>query len=356
MNLSSATRHQQEEWPRMEGVIEAAWTGERIVAGALDRAPVGALRPTVHARPKTDVEQIAHFSLFGVSFAVRSNTCALLDALAGLCDTPPVSIGHEARQLDLTLTVDPALTRSAISSPPRVDTARLEIDGADFVVRADAALGRGSCRVSPLLCNDVDRLCGAVLEPLLLFLVARRGRAPLHAAGFVAGDLALLLAGPSGAGKSCLTLAAQRAGFAPLSDDIVFVEAGPDPRVWGLPRPIHLFPYDAPSSEGPVRLRNGKLKTAVVLGGDPAPRHADKAVLCLLHFGDAAALQRLDSVEAVRAFSALEPGFDLLADEIAAAVAALTQNGGWSLTLSDRPDDAIALLADNLPLLRGATR
>ena len=72
-----------------------------------------------------------------------------------------------------------------------------------------------------------------------------------------------------------------------------------------------------------------------------------------MRFGDEAALTPLDPAAAVRAFTVLEPGFDLLADDIAAAVAALARHGAWSLTLSDRPEEAIALLADNLPLLRG---
>ena len=93
-------------------------------------------------------------------------------------------------------------------------------------------------------------------------------------------------------------------------------------------------------------------RRAVTLGRARAPRRADHAALCLLRFGDAVALEPIDPADAVRAFAVLEPGFDLLADDIAAAVAALAQRGVWSLTLSRWPDEAIALLADNFPLLR----
>ena len=72
-----------------------------------------------------------------------------------------------------------------------------------------------------------------------------------------------------------------------------------------------------------------------------------------MRFGVDAALTPLDPAAAVQAFTVLEPGFDLLAGDIAAAVAALARHGAWSLTLSDRPEEAMALLADNLPLLRG---
>ena len=272
--------------------------------------------------------------------------------LATYCDrsTAPARIG--ARPLELSLIVDPSLAGAA-ASPLLVDGPYLTIDGPDLVVHADAGRGRGSCRLSAALRNDPEQLRERVLDPLLLFLVTRRGRTPLHAAAFLAGDLAVLLAGPSGAGKSCLTLAASRAGFMPLSDDMVFVEPGPRPGVWGLPGPVHLFAQDAPESDQVIRLRNGKHKRPVMLDGARVPRRAEEAALCLLRFGGAVALEPLDPSEAVQAFVALEPGFDLLAEEIATAVAALARRGVWSLTLSDRPDEAIALLADRLPLLRG---
>ena len=331
------------------------WKGERI-ADALDRAPPAARPPGAPVRGAVGAERIVPFSLFGVPLAVRCNDVAVRAALAGLCDADTVTREHGAGRIALTLLVDPAMTGAAMTAPPHVDGPHLTIDGPGFATRADATRSRGWCRLSPGLCDDAARLREAVLEPLLLFLVARHGRAPLHAAGFVADGLALLLAGPSGAGKSCLTLAAQRAGFTPLSDDTVFVEAGPEPRVWGLPGPIHLFPDDAPADGGAVRLRNGKLKQAVAIDGARAPRHADAALLCLLRFGDTVALAPLDPDEAMRALAMLEPGFDLLGDEIAAAVAALVRRGAWSLTLSDRPDDAVALLAANLPMLRGTMR
>jgi hypothetical protein len=322
------------------------------MGSALDRMPVDVRHPVARAIPTSGPRHFAHLSLFGIPLTVRSDDAALLSVLRGICDASPVRDG-DASPLDLSLTVDPILIGS-VSSAPRVDGMRMTIDSPSFTARADAALGQGSCRLSPELRDDLDQLRDAVLDPLLLFLVTRRGRTPLHAAGFLAGDVAVLLAGPSGAGKSCLTLAAHRAGFAPLSDDIVFVEAGARPCVWGLPRPIHLYARDAPESDQVMRLHNGKLKQAVALGRQRAPRRAENAALCLLRLGDAVALEAIDPADALRAFSTLEPGFDLLADEIAAAVAALAKRGAWLLTLSGRPDEAIALLADNLTLLRGA--
>lgn len=316
-----------------------------------DRMPVGGWHLT--ARAAATPIHIAAFSLFGIHLSVRCNDRKVLAALAAYCDVPSVTARIGDPTLDLSLIVDPSLTGAA-TAPLRVDDVHMAIDGPGLVVRADAGRGRGVCRFSAALRDDAEQLREAVLDPLLLFLVARRGRTPLHAAGFIADGFAVLLAGPSGAGKSCLTLAAHRAGFAPLSDDMVFIEEGARPGVWGLPGAAHLFAQDAPAGDQVIRLRNGKHKRAVALGGDRAPRRAEDGVLCLLRFGDAVALEPVDAEEAMRAFAVLEPGFDLLGDEIAVAVATLARRGACRLTLSDRPDEAIALLAAHLPLLRGS--
>ena len=234
------------------------------MGNALDRMPVGGWHLTAHAA--TTPIDVAHFSLFGLALSVRSNDAAVLAALAAYCDrsAAPTRIGVPA--LDLSLIVDPSLEGTA-SSPLLVEGPHMVIDGPGLIVRADAGRGRGSCRLSAALRDDPEQLRERVLDPLLLFLITRRGRTPLHAAAFLAGDLAVLLAGPSGAGKSCLTLAASRAGFATLSDDTVFVEPGHRPGVWGLPGPIHLFAHDAPESGQVIRLRNGKHKRPVMLSG-----------------------------------------------------------------------------------------
>jgi len=184
--------------------------------------------------------------------------------------------------------------------------------------------------------------------------VTRRGRAPIHAAGFLAGDLAILLAGPAGAGKSCLALATHQAGFRLLSDDTVYISAAPVLRIWGIPSAIHLFPEDAPVSGcGPMRVRNGKLKLAVPVRPTWSPPTARRAALCVLDFGTSAALRKIGQAEALRRCGPLEAGFDLLRAPIEAALERLTRNGAWRLTLSPRPAEAIALLVDNLSALGG---
>lgn len=237
----------------------------------------------------------------------------------------------------------------------QVEGRRLWIRGGGVDAKADADRGSATCAVAEDHLADPEALCVDVIDPLLLFLLTRSGRAPVHAAGFLAGDLAILLAGPSGSGKSCLALAARAAGFPLLSDDIVYVQLRPELRVWGLPRSIHVFPEDAPAGrqEGALRLRNGKLKRAIPIDAGATAITATKAVLCILERGTAVSLSPISQAEAFRGLH-LEPGFDLLRVDFEAALETLTRNGAWRLALSGDPNDAIAVIGRNLRRL-GAT-
>ena len=223
---------------------------------------------------------------------------------------------------------------------------------------ADAESGIARCALDPSLLAQEQVLRDEVLDPLLLFLLTRSGRTPLHAAGFIVRDLAVLLLGASGAGKSCLALAAARKGLHLLSDDTVYVQLQPELRVWGIPRAIHLLPGDAPEgTAGALRLRNGRLKQAVPAGLCGRAPVARSAALCLLAPGRDARLERIGPDEVRSAADALEPGFDLLRTDIEAALARLGASGGWRLTLSADPAEAIDLLMRNLDRLEaGAAR
>jgi hypothetical protein len=226
---------------------------------------------------------------------------------------------------------------------------RLHGSGAAGSASADAGVAR--CAVSAEFLAAPELLREHVLEPLLLFLLARNGRTPIHAAGFVAEGLAILAAGPSGAGKSSLALAADAAGWPVLSEDTVYLQTHPGAKVWGWPGPVHLLPGDGDRAALGTRLRGGKLKQALALG-TARQASAESATLCLLERGERVSLDRIESAEALRRLAPLEPGFDLLAREIEQAHALLTRKGAWLLTLSSRPAEAIALLSATLPLLR----
>jgi hypothetical protein len=189
-------------------------------------------------------------------------------------------------------------------------------------------------------------LAGEVIDTLLLFLLCRSGRVPLHAAGVMCGETAVLLAGPSGSGKSTLSLAAMAKGLRILSDDTVYIQMLPRLRIWGWPRPLHVFPADAPGFIGETRLRAGKLKAAVPISSWNGPPVAERAAVVLLERGDRVRLEPVEPRVAAKALSRLEPGFDLLRRESEGAIAAVTAPGAWRMTLTRDPGAAIEILMD----------
>jgi hypothetical protein len=254
----------------------------------------------------------------------------------------------------LRLRLDPD-TAAGRAPDVRVDASRLPLSGivgsrltlsGGAAGWADAARGEGECAVPAGLLAEPERLAAEVLDPIALFLLTRSGRVPLHAAGILVGETAVLLAGHSGAGKSTLTLAAHGAGLTVLSDDTVYVQTRPGLRVWGLPRPIHVFAGDARAASARAagtRLRNGRLKAAVPVSAQPAPPSAARAVLFLLERGDSVAMHPVTAEEAVDAMLALlEPGFDHFRRAVPEAVRAIAAAGAWRLTLSADPGEAIA--------------
>ena len=241
-------------------------------------------------------------------------------------------------------------TRSASSDGVcldiHVEGSRLRLDGRGASARADAATGQARAMVAAELATDSAAFTD-VIDTLLLFLLARSERTPIHSAAFLHGDAAVLLAGRSGSGKSTLALSAAAKGLPILSDDMVFVQLEPEFAVWGFPRPIHVFPEDAPAGEHEERVRNNKLKAALPIGV-PALRAA-RATLVLLERGDELAFGPVDPSQAVHELMQLDQGFDLLADESRAAAEKLASRGAWRLTLARSPVEAIDFLIARLP-------
>lgn len=213
---------------------------------------------------------------------------------------------------------------------------------------ADAERGTAVGRVSAGALRQRGHVRYSVVELLTNWLVTHRDREPIHAAAIVRGGTALLLGGRSGTGKSTLAYAAMRCGLSVLSEDCVFLQEAPVPRVWGLPGFVHLHP-DAvrwfPELAGVDALvrNNGDLKLAV-----PAAAPAvgvERAGICLLARGPHPGVERLAPEEAERAFTVdLEPGFDLFAGSIGRRVRRLAEHGGWRLTLPPTPQDAVPAL------------
>jgi hypothetical protein len=292
------------------------------------------------------------FDFFGVPVDFISTSPALLDGV-GLAYADWRRDGREAAaRIEIRLDLGDVVGEG--EDDIRVDGQRLTLSGASGVGQADAATGAARARVSRRLVDDPAALA-AMTDTLLLFLLTRLGRTPLHAAGVMLGGVAVVLAGPSGSGKSTLALAAMARGLSILSDDTLYIQLRPSLRIWGFRRPLHVFPQDAPRFTQGVRLRGGKLKAVVPLTPEAAAgASADRAAVVLLERGERLALARLDAEATVAGLSRLEPGFDLLAAESAAAIRVLAARGGWRLTLSRDPGAAIDFLRERLPLVSEA--
>jgi hypothetical protein len=192
-----------------------------------------------------------------------------------------------------------------------------------------------------------------VLDPLILFILARNGRTPIHASGFMIEDMALLLAGPSGAGKSCLALAADRAGHRVLSDDTVYVQRKPHLRIWAHPIAAHLLPPDAAGMKAQgQRLRSGRMKAIVPFRSDPGEVSCARAVLCILSRDGEPGLRLLRKQEALARLQRLDAGFDLIAEEVRGAYADLCAKGAWELALSRDAGATISHVGRSVALLR----
>jgi hypothetical protein len=281
--------------------------------------------------------------VMGRPVVIRSPDAALLAAVAqAYADWPAAGPAHGPPiQIEVEASGEPARGPVEIA----VDGWRLRLaGGADG--SADAQALTASCRIPRDLAEQPGLLAGEVLDTLLLFLLCRSGRIPLHAAGVMCGKTAVLLAGPSGSGKSTLSLAAMRRGLRILSDDTVYIQMLPRLRIWGWPRPVHVFPADAPRFIQGTRLRAGRLKAAVPVPPWPGPPAADHAAVVLLERGERIRLEPVEPQVAAGALSRLEPGFDLLARESAEAIAAVTACGAWRLTLARDPTGAIDALLD----------
>lgn len=286
----------------------------------------------------------AERSIMGVHVKLEAEDRRLLRAaLAGLAAWPEPPRG--ARPPALRLRISMGRESGGDAPEVSVDGSELRLAGRGVAGGADARRGEGWCVVPAELASDPERLGAEVVDPLLLFLLTRAGRVPVHAAGVCIGETAVVLAGSSGSGKSTLAHAALRAGLGVLSDDTVFVEREPELRVWGYPRSIHLLQDSAAAAgvDGEPRLRGGRWKIAVHSG--PAPTSATRAVLCLLDRGDAVSLRPIPPEEAVAALvGALDPGFDHFGAETPDVARALAAGGAWRLTLSAEPEEAVAAI------------
>jgi len=288
--------------------------------------------------------------VFGISVAFVSSDKALLATVLAAYPDCVVDASAGPAIIEVRLELGDV---DGVDEDILVEGARLILRGNGLSGWADASTGRAHGTAPARLVGDPVALAGELTDTLLLFLLTRRDRTPVHAAGLLMDGTALVLAGPSGSGKSTLTLAAMQRGVPILSDDTLYIQLQPALRVWGFRRPLHVFQRDAPRFTQGERLRGGKLKSVVplapaALAGSPM---AGKAVPLLLERGEALGLRRLGAAEIEAGLMRLDAGFDLLPRESAEAARALAGAGGWRLTLSRDPRSAIDFLMEHLPAL-----
>jgi hypothetical protein len=218
---------------------------------------------------------------------------------------------------------------------------------------ADQARRMAIARVAPGLAGDREHFRYGVLEALTLWMLTALDRQPLHAAALERDGRVLLLAGQSGVGKSTLVYAAARAGYRVLTEDCVFLQSRPAPRVWGLPGSVHLLPdavrwFTELKEIPPILRANGKTKIAVDLraAGAAAPaRGVERAGICLLGRGPVPLIEALPPHAIAAALtSRLEAGFDRFAATLGDPIRRLAARGGWRLTLPGSPHTAVPML------------
>jgi hypothetical protein len=233
------------------------------------------------------------------------------------------------------------------------DPERLVVHTPGSVGIVDTRRGDAIAYVTPALLGDRPHVRYALLEGLTLTLVTACDRYPVHAAAVGRGQVALLLAGAPGMGKSTLAYQAYRQGLRVLSDDAVYVQLDPEFRLWGIPGRVHLLTtggahFSELAGRAPSLLANGDEKMVVEFPdawpavGAALPV-ASRVGVCLLERGGGGASRAPASSLEVQAF--LKEGLGLsrvrFAGGLDDAVARLASAGGWRLSLSANPAEAI---------------
>jgi hypothetical protein len=234
---------------------------------------------------------------------------------------------------------------------PTVNELHIETHGSRGLVDVDRCAASADITTELLEFPDLFRT--GLLDTMVLMLVTSVDRCPVHAAAvFHAGRLVLLV-GPSGSGKSTLAYALQEAGFEVRSDDAVYVQLRPAPRIWFHRKGIGLLPSAARQFSGlrgaATRVQaTGKVKVMIPPVHRPSPEPSEVTpIVCMLERGHHASMTRIQDGR-LRALldGKNEAGFDRLATQRVPVLDWLAHCGGWKLTLSSRAGDAVPFIQE----------
>jgi hypothetical protein len=298
--------------------------------------------------------------VLGVPVEFRSNDAGLLAAVEEDFGIWRVMKQHPSYVSGATISVRLILHEGNEKSDGRVainyrmpDAERVLLHTPGSLGVADVQRGEAIAYVTSSLLADREHFCYGVLDTLTLTLVTTRDRLPIHAALVSKGNKAVILAGPTGVGKSSLAYAAKISGWELLSDDACYVQLDPEFRLWGNPGRTYL-PADTAAKLGtllgrePERIANGKLKIPVDLEwqsvtGPPVVTDVSTCLLSRSH--GPVGLEQATPEEVSRALGdELDVTHDLYENSRGLALQQLAAKGGWNLTLSENPLEALQYL------------
>lgn len=198
------------------------------------------MRPDANSPAVSDLQGLG-FDFHGLRIEVRSDNDVALGAIEsrfrpfacehlrpGRADAPVAafSITHSATSLRSDPVGRPVYDTDLGEVLYRDDDDRLYIECGAVSVEADLSGGR----VRTVYRSNEPETLALASHPLftlpLLEICKRNGTFPLHAAGVVDDERAILIPAASGSGKTTLAIALARAGYGLLSDDMVFLRRG----------------------------------------------------------------------------------------------------------------------------------
>ncbi|MEP7001945.1 MAG: hypothetical protein ABI969_15765 [bacterium] len=223
------------------------------------------------------------------------------------------------------------------------DDGRLLVHSPGSVAVVDPLRRESRAYVTTTLAGDKAHFREHILEAITFALLTDFDRHPVHAAAIARGGRAILLAAPSGTGKSTIAYLAHRSGIDVLGDDHVWIQREPAFRVWGGPLKVRLLADASGHFPELAGIEPSSRKTTITTGVAHPP--CDRATVCVMTRGAAVALERVEGSQLRRELAQqLAPGFDRFAARHDDVVGALTADGGWRLTLSNNPSEALPLL------------